>query len=142
LHWEGCFSHFHLSHFSSSYIFNGRGSKILILWSTSWPATAGRSWPYAPLQPLWSTAPLQELRPAVAWTGQNPCTRSPFSVPCDSHSKQPSFSTAPSSGIYEGRLISLWLYKENNKLRDWKNVFTLYIVPGTPHTYDFVVLTS
>jgi hypothetical protein len=24
-------------------------------------------------------------------------------------------------------LISLWLYKENNKLRDWKNVFPLYI---------------
>jgi hypothetical protein len=35
-----------------------------------------------------------------------------------------------------------WLYKENNKLRDWKNVFTLHIPPWAPHTYDFVVLTS
>jgi hypothetical protein len=43
--------------------------------------------------------------------------------------------------VYEG-LISLWLYKENNKLRDWKNVFTLHIPPWDPHTYDFVVLTS
>jgi hypothetical protein len=42
---------------------------------------------------------------------------------------------------YEG-LISLWLSKENNKLRDWKNVFTLHIPPWAPHTYDFVVLTS
>jgi hypothetical protein len=25
-----------------------------------------------------------------------------------------------SSGVYEEALISLWLYKENNKLRDWK----------------------
>jgi hypothetical protein len=41
-----------------------------------------------------------------------------------------------------GGLISLWLYKENNKLRDWKNVFTLHISPLAPHTYDFVVLTS
>jgi hypothetical protein len=32
-------------------------------------------------------------------------------------------------GKYEGALISLWLYKENNKLRDWKNVFTLHIPP-------------
>jgi hypothetical protein len=40
-------------------------------------------------------------------------------------------------------LISLWFYKENNNLRDWKkNVFTLYIPPWTPHTYDFVVLIS
>jgi hypothetical protein len=39
-------------------------------------------------------------------------------------------------------LISLWLYKENNKLRDWKNVFTLHIPPWAPHTYDFVILTS
>jgi hypothetical protein len=28
-----------------------------------------------------------------------------------------------------GGLISFWLYKENNKLRDWKNVFTLHIPP-------------
>jgi hypothetical protein len=28
-----------------------------------------------------------------------------------------------------GGLISLWLYKENNKLRDWKSVFTLHIPP-------------
>jgi hypothetical protein len=33
-------------------------------------------------------------------------------------------------------------YKENNKLRYWKNVFTLHIPPWAPHTYDFVVLTS
>jgi hypothetical protein len=39
-------------------------------------------------------------------------------------------------------LISLWLYKENNKLRDWKNAFTLHIPLWPPHTYDFVVLTS
>jgi hypothetical protein len=39
-------------------------------------------------------------------------------------------------------LVSLWLYKGNNKLRDWKNVFTLHIPPWAPHTYDFVVLTS
>jgi hypothetical protein len=26
-------------------------------------------------------------------------------------------------------LISLWLYNENNKLWDWKNVFTLHIPP-------------
>jgi hypothetical protein len=42
-----------------------------------------------------------------------------------------------------GGLISLWLNKENNKLRDWKeNVFTLHIPPWDPHIYDFVVLTS
>jgi hypothetical protein len=29
--------------------------------------------------------------------------------------------------IYEGGLISLWLYKENNKLRDWKKI--IYIFP-------------
>jgi hypothetical protein len=40
-----------------------------------------------------------------------------------------------------GALISLWLYKEN-KLRDWKNIFTLHIPPWAPHTYGFVVLTS
>jgi hypothetical protein len=38
----------------------------------------------------------------------------------------------------EGGPISLWLYKENNKLPDWKNVFTVHIPPS--HTYDFVVL--
>jgi hypothetical protein len=41
-----------------------------------------------------------------------------------------------------GGLISLWLYKENNKLRDWKNVFPLHIPPWAPLTYDLVVLTS
>jgi hypothetical protein len=30
--------------------------------------------------------------------------------------------------FYNGGLISLWLYKENNKLRDWKN-YLLYIFP-------------
>jgi hypothetical protein len=42
-----------------------------------------------------------------------------------------------------GGLISLWLYNENKKLRDRKNIFTLHI-PRAPHThtYDFVVLTS
>jgi hypothetical protein len=44
--------------------------------------------------------------------------------------------------VLGGGLISLWLYKENNKLRDWKNIFTLHIPPWAPHTYDFVVLTS
>jgi hypothetical protein len=43
---------------------------------------------------------------------------------------------------YEAGLISLWLCKENKKLCDWKIVFTLYISPRAPHTYDFVVLTS
>jgi hypothetical protein len=28
-----------------------------------------------------------------------------------------------------GGAINLWLYKENNKLRDWKYVFTLHIPP-------------
>jgi hypothetical protein len=45
-------------------------------------------------------------------------------------------------GTLRGGLISLWPYKENNKLRDWKNVFTLHIPPWAPHTYVFVVLTS
>jgi hypothetical protein len=40
------------------------------------------------------------------------------------------------------KLINLWLYKENNKLRDWKNIFTLHIPPWAPYTCDFVVLTS
>jgi hypothetical protein len=26
--------------------------------------------------------------------------------------------------VIRGELITLWLYKENNKLRDWKNIFT------------------
>jgi hypothetical protein len=39
-------------------------------------------------------------------------------------------------------LISLRLYKENNKLRDWKTVFTPHIPPWAPHTYGFIVLTS
>jgi hypothetical protein len=47
----------------------------------------------------------------------------------------------PSTAIYtRWGLISLRLYKENNKLRDWKNVFTYS--PWAPHTYEFVVLTS
>jgi hypothetical protein len=46
------------------------------------------------------------------------------------------------SGLVLGGLISLWLCKENNKLRDWKNVFALHIPPWASHTYDFVVLTS
>jgi hypothetical protein len=33
-------------------------------------------------------------------------------------------------------------YKENNKLRIRKNVFTLHIPLWAPHTYGFVVLTS
>jgi hypothetical protein len=41
-----------------------------------------------------------------------------------------------------GGLISLWLYKENNKLQDSKNVFTLHNPPRAPHTYDFAVVTS
>jgi hypothetical protein len=32
-------------------------------------------------------------------------------------------------GLVRGGLISLWLYKENNKLRDWKNIFTVHIPP-------------
>jgi hypothetical protein len=53
------------------------------------------------------------------------------------------FVRSPSSH-YEGALISLWLYKENNKLRDWKKkLFTLHIPSlRSTHTYDFVVLTS
>jgi hypothetical protein len=39
-------------------------------------------------------------------------------------------------------MISLWLYKENNKLRDWNTVFTLHIPSWAPYIYDFVVLTS
>jgi hypothetical protein len=39
-----------------------------------------------------------------------------------------------------GGLISLWIYKEN-KLRHWKNVFTLNIPFSAPHAYDLVVLT-
>jgi hypothetical protein len=32
-------------------------------------------------------------------------------------------------GTRGGGLVSLWLYKENNKLRDWKKVFSLHIPP-------------
>jgi hypothetical protein len=32
-------------------------------------------------------------------------------------------------------LISLWLYKENNKLRDWKNVFTLHTPLSCTHLW-------
>jgi hypothetical protein len=35
--------------------------------------------------------------------------------------------------IWGGGLISLWLYKENNKLRDWKNVFALHIPLSSTH---------
>jgi hypothetical protein len=41
---------------------------------------------------------------------------------------------------YEGADKSVAFLR--NKLQDWKNVFTLYIPPWAPHTYDFVVLTS
>jgi hypothetical protein len=44
-------------------------------------------------------------------------------------------------GLFLGGLISVWLYKEN-KLRDWKNVFTLSIPHWAPRTFDFVVLNS
>jgi hypothetical protein len=30
---------------------------------------------------------------------------------------------------YEGRMRSLWLYEENNKLWDLKNIITLHITP-------------
>jgi hypothetical protein len=59
-------------------------------------------------------------------------------------------SQEPSTGPYpdpdqpnpyeKGWYVPL-LYKENNKLRGWKNVFTLHIPPWGPHTYGFVVLT-
>jgi hypothetical protein len=49
-----------------------------------------------------------------------------------------SFSPTETQAKLRGGLISLWLYKENNKLRDWKNVFTLHIPPWALHTYDFV----
>jgi hypothetical protein len=39
-------------------------------------------------------------------------------------------------------LRSLWLYKENNKLRDWKKIFIVHMPFWGTHTYDFVVLTS
>jgi hypothetical protein len=41
-----------------------------------------------------------------------------------------------------GGPISPWLYKENNKLRDWKKCIYCTFSPWAPHTYDFVVLTS
>jgi hypothetical protein len=44
----------------------------------------------------------------------------------------PAQNTRTFSSITRG-LISLWLYKENNKLRDRKNVFTLHI-PSELHT--------
>jgi hypothetical protein len=34
-----------------------------------------------------------------------------------------------SESSIRGGLTSLWLYKENNKLRDRKNIFTLHIPP-------------
>jgi hypothetical protein len=40
-----------------------------------------------------------------------------------------------------GGLISILVYKEN-KLQEWKNVFTLHIPPWAPNTCNFVVLTS
>jgi hypothetical protein len=45
------------------------------------------------------------------------------------------------STYIRGGLISLWLYEED-KLRNWKNVFTLHIPRWAPHTCDFVVLIS
>jgi hypothetical protein len=39
-------------------------------------------------------------------------------------------------------LISLWFYKENNKLWDCKKCIYCTYSPWAPHTYDFVVLTS
>jgi hypothetical protein len=46
--------------------------------------------------------------------------------------------------IYEGGggRKCIWRFKEKNKQRDEKNIFTLHIPPWAPHTYDFVVLTS
>jgi hypothetical protein len=39
-------------------------------------------------------------------------------------------------------LISLWLYKENYKLWDWKKcICSTYSPTWAPHTYDFVVVT-
>jgi hypothetical protein len=39
--------------------------------------------------------------------------------------------------------MSLWLYRENNKLRDWKKcIYSTYSTLSSTHTYDFVVLTS
>jgi hypothetical protein len=35
---------------------------------------------------------------------------------------------------HKGELISLWLYKENKKLRDWRKVYLLYIFPPELHT--------
>jgi hypothetical protein len=44
--------------------------------------------------------------------------------------------------LYTKGLISLWLYKVNNKLRVGK-MYLLYVFPPwAPHAYDFVVLTS
>jgi hypothetical protein len=39
--------------------------------------------------------------------------------------------------LYEGGgggVKIICIYKENKKLRDWKNVFTLHILPWAPHT--------
>jgi hypothetical protein len=44
--WTAC-AHFHLSHFSPSYIFNGRAAEVLILWNTSWPVIAGKTARYS-----------------------------------------------------------------------------------------------
>jgi hypothetical protein len=38
--------------------------------------------------------------------------------------------------VVGGGLISLWLYKENNELRDWKNVFTLHISTVQLHAVE------
>jgi hypothetical protein len=47
--------------------------------------------------------------------------------------------------LTRGRLISLWLYKENSKLLDWKKcIYSTYPSPKLhTHTiYDFFVQTS
>jgi hypothetical protein len=44
--------------------------------------------------------------------------------------------------VYGRRLISLWRYKENNKLRDWKKYIYSTYSPWAPHIDEFVVLTS
>jgi hypothetical protein len=44
--------------------------------------------------------------------------------------------------LYEGGLISLWLYKENDNPQDWKKCIYSTSSPWAPHIYDFVVLTS
>jgi hypothetical protein len=56
-------------------------------------------------------------------------------IPSPMHAA-PSSLTLLNSSLkwYEGGLISLWLYKENNKLRDWEKMYLLYIFPPELHT--------